>query len=113
MKNTLFMVGETGGNDYNFALLDGKTIEEAKSMVPEVVGVIIDAVRVSFLNSCTRLNIIVFSYWIEFSIVCFIFFVFAESHQSWRCSGGCSRKFSDRLCTHISYSISNYQCNSL
>ncbi|WOG96308.1 hypothetical protein DCAR_0415643 [Daucus carota subsp. sativus] len=45
MKNTLFMVGETGGNDYNFALLEGKTIDEAKSMVPEVVGVIIDAVR--------------------------------------------------------------------
>lgn len=48
LKNTLFMVGETGGNDYNFALLQGKTIEETKSMVPEVVQVIMDAVRVSF-----------------------------------------------------------------
>lgn len=45
LRNALFMVGETGGNDYNYALLQGKTIEEAKSMVPEVVQVIIDAVR--------------------------------------------------------------------
>lgn len=43
------MVGETGGNDYNFALLQGKTIEEAKSMVPEVIEIIKDAVRVCCL----------------------------------------------------------------
>lgn len=45
LKNALFMVGETGGNDYNYALLQGKTIEETKRMVPEVVQVIVDAVR--------------------------------------------------------------------
>ncbi|KAL8134864.1 GDSL esterase/lipase At5g03980-like [Apium graveolens] len=45
LKNALFMVGETGGNDFNFALLQGKTIEETKSMVPEVVEVIMEAVR--------------------------------------------------------------------
>lgn len=43
------MVGETGGNDYNFALLQGKTIEDAQNMVPEVVDIIKDAVRVSCL----------------------------------------------------------------
>lgn len=43
------MVGETGGNDYNFALAQGKSIEEAKTLVPEVVEIIRDAVRVSSL----------------------------------------------------------------
>ncbi|WOG93792.1 hypothetical protein DCAR_0313079 [Daucus carota subsp. sativus] len=44
-KHALFMVGETGGNDYNFALAQGKSIEEAKTLVPEVVEIIRDAVR--------------------------------------------------------------------
>ena len=42
------MVGEIGGNDYNYALFQGKTMEEVESMVPDVVRVIKDAVRVSF-----------------------------------------------------------------
>ncbi|KAL8134866.1 acetylajmalan esterase-like [Apium graveolens] len=45
LKNALFMVGETGGNDYNFALAQGKTTEETQNMVPEVVEIIKDAVR--------------------------------------------------------------------
>lgn len=62
LRNALFMVGETGGNDYNYALLQGKTIEEAKSMVPEVVQVIIDAVRVSFLYETRKF---LHNYWIK------------------------------------------------
>ena len=42
------MVGEIGGNDYNYALFQGKTIEEVESMVPDVVRAIKEAVRVSF-----------------------------------------------------------------
>ena len=34
------MVGEIGGNDYNYALFQGKTIEEARYMVVEVVQAI-------------------------------------------------------------------------
>ncbi|CAL5339549.1 unnamed protein product [Camellia sinensis] len=46
LKNSLFMVGEIGGNDYNYALIEGgKTTEEAKSIVPEVVRAIMDVVR--------------------------------------------------------------------
>ena len=48
LKNALFMVGEIGGNDYNYALFQGKTMEEVESLVPDVVRVIKDAVRVSF-----------------------------------------------------------------
>ncbi|KAL6964714.1 acetylajmaline esterase [Sarracenia purpurea var. burkii] len=36
---------EIGGNDYNYALFQGKSIEEVKNMVPYVVQSIVDAVR--------------------------------------------------------------------
>lgn len=42
------MVGEIGGKDYKFALLQGKSIQESKDMVSQVVVVIANAVRVSF-----------------------------------------------------------------
>ncbi|KAG5541586.1 hypothetical protein RHGRI_021427 [Rhododendron griersonianum] len=45
-KNTsLFLLGEIGGNDYNFAFLEGQTIQDAKKLVPEVVAAIISGVR--------------------------------------------------------------------
>ena len=46
VKEALFLVGEIGGNDFNNAFLQGKTIEEAKSFVPDVVQAISHAVRV-------------------------------------------------------------------
>ncbi|CBI39527.3 hypothetical protein VitviT2T_020916 [Vitis vinifera] len=45
LKDALFLVGEIGGNDFNFAFFQGKTIEEEKSIVPDVVQIISDAVR--------------------------------------------------------------------
>lgn len=48
LNNSLFMVGEIGRNDYNFAFLQGKTFEEAQNMVPGVIEIIKNAVRVSF-----------------------------------------------------------------
>ena len=50
LKKALFMVGEMGGNDYNFLLLLGKTIEHIRDIVPEVVKTIKDAVTVCFLS---------------------------------------------------------------
>ncbi|KAJ4837569.1 hypothetical protein Tsubulata_038148 [Turnera subulata] len=44
VKNALFIVGEIGGNDYDFALFQNKTLKEVKDMVPEVVQAITDAV---------------------------------------------------------------------
>ena len=49
LKNSLFMIGEIGGNDYNYALLQGKSIEQVTSMVSEVVQEITNAVKVFFL----------------------------------------------------------------
>lgn len=45
LKNSLFMMGEVGGNDYNYALFGGKTIQEVKNLVPEVIQSIMDATR--------------------------------------------------------------------
>ncbi|KAL0443265.1 UNVERIFIED_CONTAM: GDSL esterase/lipase [Sesamum latifolium] len=45
LQNALFMVGEIGGNDYNYAIFQGKTMEELRSMVPHVVATIVDAAR--------------------------------------------------------------------
>ncbi|KAM3704771.1 hypothetical protein ACJW30_03G032300 [Castanea mollissima] len=44
LKTSLFMVGEIGGNDYNYPLIQGKTFEEVRSLVPKVVKAIKDAV---------------------------------------------------------------------
>ncbi|CAI9764299.1 unnamed protein product [Fraxinus pennsylvanica] len=43
--NSLFMVGEIGGNDYNYALIQRKSIQELREMVPQVVATISNAVR--------------------------------------------------------------------
>ena len=34
------MVGEIGGHDYNYALIQGKSIEDVEDMVPDVVQTI-------------------------------------------------------------------------
>ncbi|PSS29084.1 Acetylajmalan esterase [Actinidia chinensis var. chinensis] len=45
LENSLFVVGEIGGNDYNYPLIEGKGIELAKSIMPNVIEAIKDAVR--------------------------------------------------------------------
>ncbi|XP_076934476.1 GDSL esterase/lipase At5g45910-like [Bidens hawaiensis] len=42
-KRSLFMMGEIGGNDYNYAFFLGGTFTDLKRMVPLVVGTIISA----------------------------------------------------------------------
>uniref|UniRef100_A0A1D1Z6H2 GDSL esterase/lipase At1g28570 n=1 Tax=Anthurium amnicola TaxID=1678845 RepID=A0A1D1Z6H2_9ARAE len=44
-EKALFFVGEIGGNDYNYALMQGKSIDEVKTYVPEVVGRIMNAAK--------------------------------------------------------------------
>lgn len=45
LRRALFLVGEIGGNDYNYAFFQGKPIEEIRTYVPYVVGAIVNAVR--------------------------------------------------------------------
>ncbi|XP_058226175.1 acetylajmalan esterase-like isoform X2 [Rhododendron vialii] len=48
LKKSLFIVGEIGGNDFNYALVEGKNIEEVKSLVPDAVKAITDARAISY-----------------------------------------------------------------
>ncbi|KAL1201501.1 GDSL esterase/lipase [Cardamine amara subsp. amara] len=45
LKQSLLMVGEIGGNDYNYGFFQGKTMEEIRSYIPHVVGAITAAAR--------------------------------------------------------------------
>ncbi|MCD7453753.1 hypothetical protein HAX54_021986 [Datura stramonium] len=45
LNKSLFLVGEIGGNEFNYGLSQGKTMEELRRMVPEVVHTIIHGVR--------------------------------------------------------------------
>ncbi|KAI8560460.1 hypothetical protein RHMOL_Rhmol04G0257200 [Rhododendron molle] len=44
-KTSLFVLGEIGANDYGYSLIEGKTMQEIKNLVPEVVATIISGVR--------------------------------------------------------------------
>nr|XP_010925697.1 GDSL esterase/lipase At1g28570 isoform X2 [Elaeis guineensis] len=55
-SKSLFLVGEIGGNDYNyFFLLGGKSLEEVKSYVPKVVGAIVAASERLIKNGAVNL----------------------------------------------------------
>ncbi|KAL0431810.1 UNVERIFIED_CONTAM: GDSL esterase/lipase [Sesamum radiatum] len=54
LHTALFMVGEIGGNDYNYAIFQGKTMDELQSMVPEVVHAITNAVKRVLSFGATR-----------------------------------------------------------
>ncbi|XP_060219142.1 acetylajmalan esterase-like [Lycium barbarum] len=45
LKKSLFLVGEIGGNELNYGLSQGKTMDELRSMVPDVVQTIILGVK--------------------------------------------------------------------
>lgn len=47
IKNSLILMGEIGGNDYNHAVIAGKPIDELKSYVPLVINTIVSAINVS------------------------------------------------------------------
>ncbi|XP_031490880.1 GDSL esterase/lipase At1g28600-like [Nymphaea colorata] len=56
LKRALFVVGEIGGNDFNFAFIQGrKSIDEAVSYVPDVVGAIVEAVNVLIKQGAVEL----------------------------------------------------------
>lgn len=44
--NSLILMGEIGGNDYNHALIAGKSIDEVKTYVPLVIEAIVSTVNV-------------------------------------------------------------------
>lgn len=46
LHNSLILMGEIGGNDYNHAVIAGKPIQELKSYVPLVINTIVSAINV-------------------------------------------------------------------
>jgi hypothetical protein len=48
LQSSLVMVGEIGGNDYNFAFFGNKPVKEVEKLIPGVVQTIIDAAKVSY-----------------------------------------------------------------
>ncbi|KAF8392886.1 hypothetical protein HHK36_021126 [Tetracentron sinense] len=44
-SRSLFLVGEIGGNDYNHAFLEGRSLEEIRTFVPGVIDAISSAVQ--------------------------------------------------------------------
>ncbi|GAB4860364.1 hypothetical protein Ancab_035522 [Ancistrocladus abbreviatus] len=60
LARSLFITGEIGGNDYNYALIQGKTLKAIHNLVPEVVHAIKNAVQESHsydhLNCLKHLN---------------------------------------------------------
>lgn len=47
LKDSLFLLGEVGGNDYNYAFMSMRPIEQTKLLVPDVVQAIVNAARVN------------------------------------------------------------------
>ncbi|KAE8797099.1 GDSL esterase/lipase [Hordeum vulgare] len=45
LQSSLVLVGEIGGNDYNFAFLANKSVSEVETMIPAVVQTIINATK--------------------------------------------------------------------
>ncbi|XP_073136826.1 GDSL esterase/lipase At5g03980-like [Henckelia pumila] len=54
LHKSLFMVGEIGGNDYNYAIFQGKSMDDLRSMVPDIVNVIVEAVKKVISYGATR-----------------------------------------------------------
>lgn len=50
IENAMILMGEIGGNDYNYALFNRKTVEEVKELVPLVVTTISSAITVNILD---------------------------------------------------------------
>jgi hypothetical protein len=51
LEQALFLVGEIGGNDYNYAFFQGTSLKEATNYVPQVVQAIIDAAKVTHCHA--------------------------------------------------------------
>ena len=47
IENALILMGEIGGNDYNYPLFLGKPIQEVRELVPLVVTTISSAITVN------------------------------------------------------------------
>lgn len=61
-KRSLFLVGEIGGNDYNYAFFAGGNITQLQATVPLVVEAITKTISVCYINQteCTNISLNLF-----------------------------------------------------
>jgi len=50
LGDSLILMGEIGGNDYNYPFFEGKIINEIKELVPLIIKAISSAIVVTNLN---------------------------------------------------------------
>ena len=50
-SSSLFFMGEIGGNDYNEPLIQGRTVDEIRTFVPDVISVISSTLKVGLFLS--------------------------------------------------------------
>ncbi|XP_058761875.1 GDSL esterase/lipase At1g28600-like [Vicia villosa] len=48
LKNSLFLVGEIGGNDFNYPLFKRRSIEEVKEYIPHIIKSIVSSIKVRY-----------------------------------------------------------------
>lgn len=117
LKNSLFIVGETGGNDYNYALMARKTIDEIKAtVVPEVVETIINGTTVSLVHNSPTIHyitptFILFPDLIFFFFLNFVLCVTSETNKAWCTEVDGTWKFSSRLSPNLPYPFPNEKLN--
>ena len=73
-SKSLIFVGEFGVNDYNFVWSAGKSENEVRSYVPQVVEKIVRAVEVYITSYCLRM-VYIFLYSLLFRLVFVVYFV--------------------------------------
>ncbi|KAK6932659.1 GDSL lipase/esterase, partial [Dillenia turbinata] len=56
-RNSLFLVGEIGGNDYNYLFFAGATIKQLKALVPLVVQAIVGAISMLIEEGAVELMV--------------------------------------------------------
>lgn len=115
LKRSLFLVGHIGGNEINFGLSQGKTMEELRRMVPDIVQTIIHGVKVSLI-CCYLFYFMIVMYYFYLAEICFLminYYYFLESHWFWRYSNFSSRKFPKRLWSSFPNAIHDQQLSCL
>ncbi|XP_011623527.1 GDSL esterase/lipase At1g28590 isoform X1 [Amborella trichopoda] len=93
MKKSMFLVGEIGGNDCNFAFFQGKSTEEVKAFVPSIINTIMKAAS-EFINEGVETLVIPGNLPIGCSTAYLTMFQ-TQDKQEYDPDTGCLKRFND------------------
>lgn len=65
LQSSIVLVGEIGGNDYNYAFFTNKNVSDVAKLIPDVVQTIIDAAKVLYIRylHTRKANKLTFTNW--------------------------------------------------